>query len=310
MKKILLFLSLFFSLHSETVDILANFAIGELPAKFENVRSAYNVRVPSPHDYLNHFSPYDPDLKKIIIFNPQSVSHILHLLPKEKLVVYVWEPEVHNPEFYNAFSKVYTWDDTLIDGVKFFRFENPYLMPQIENIPKFEDKKLCTMVCWHWTQPRIEIVGFFANKPYGEFEFYGGWGVVNIAGNPMFKGSIPGLHSGPEKIHVLSNYRFCICYENSVHLKGYITEKIFACFAAGCIPVYWGATNIEDYIPKECFIDYRNFKSNEELYQFIKSMTSETYEVYMEAIRDFLVSEKGMEFSPQKFDEVLLESIL
>ena len=34
-----------------------------------------------------------------------------------------------------------------------------------------------------------------------------------------------------EKIAVLKKYKFCICFENTTHLNGYITEKIQNCFA-------------------------------------------------------------------------------
>ena len=71
------------------------------------------------------------------------------------------------------------------------------------------------------------------------------------------------------KIETIKHYKFCICYENTQNIKGYITEKIFDCFAAGVVPIYWGASNIEAYIPKTCFIDQREFQEFEEVYQFI-----------------------------------------
>lgn len=72
------------------------------------------------------------------------------------------------------------------------------------------------------------------------------------------------------KAITLAKYKFCICYENMRDVKGYITEKIFDCFMAGCVPIYWGASNITDYIPADCFIDRRTFTSMEELYVFMK----------------------------------------
>ena len=66
------------------------------------------------------------------------------------------------------------------------------------------------------------------------------------------------------KIDVLKKYRFCICYENIKDVSGYVTEKIFDAFWAGCIPVYLGADNISDHVPKNCFISRRDFGSDEE----------------------------------------------
>ena len=70
---------------------------------------------------------------------------------------------------------------------------------------------------------------------------------------------------------------------------------------AGCVPIYWGANNIEDYIPKNCFIDRRDFSSNEQLYAFIKNMKKEEYESYLENIQNFLESEKAQLFSVDTF---------
>ena len=101
-----------------------------------------------------------------------------------------------------------------------------------------------------------------------------------------------------------------MCLENSICLKGYITEKIFGCFAAGCVPIYLGATNVEEYIPKDCFIDFRDFTSYEHLYQFIKNMPKSVYEEYIANIRKFLKSEEAQMFSPQYFNEIMKEAVV
>lgn len=94
-----------------------------------------------------------------------------------------------------------------------------------------------------------------------------------------------------DKILTFRNYRFAICYENTV-LAGYISEKIFDCFAAACVPIYLGEAEIERFIPAQCFIDRRKFTSDAQLYEFIKHMTYTTYMKYVEAIGDFV---KGVE---------------
>ena len=45
-----------------------------------------------------------------------------------------------------------------------------------------------------------------------------------------------------DKIRFISEYKFCICPENS-NCAGYVTEKAFQSIDAGCIPVYWGSFN-------------------------------------------------------------------
>ena len=93
-------------------------------------------------------------------------------------------------------------------------------------------------------------------------------------------------------------------------MNGYITEKIFGCFAAGCVPIYWGAPNVEQYIPKDCFIDYRDFKDLNDLYLFMKSMSKETYDAYLNNIRRFLNSSEAHIFSPENFAKMLLDAVV
>ena len=73
--------------------------------------------------------------------------------------------------------------------------------------------------------------------------------------------------------------------------KGYITEKIFDCFFAGVVPIYWGAENITDYVPKEAFIDRRKFQTIKELCQYVDEITEERYEEYLKAADEFITSE-------------------
>jgi hypothetical protein len=41
------------------------------------------------------------------------------------------------------------------------------------------------------------------------------------------------------KLGLLSRYAFHVCPENS-NRPGYVTEKLFHAFRAGCLPIYWG----------------------------------------------------------------------
>ena len=106
------------------------------------------------------------------------------------------------------------------------------------------------------------------------------------------------------KQEVLMNSRFSIVYENIKGLNGYITEKIFDAFTAGNIPIYWGAEDIDDYIPKKCFIDRRNFSNHEELYKFLKNMSEEEYLNYQKSIKNFIENESE-DFTCKKFADII-----
>ena len=106
------------------------------------------------------------------------------------------------------------------------------------------------------------------------------------------------------KQDILIHSRFSIVYENIKGLKGYITEKIFDAFVAGNVPVYWGAEDIDEYIPKECFIDRRSFANHEKLYDFLKDMPEKQYINYQKNIKNF-IENQSEEFSCKKFAETI-----
>lgn len=106
------------------------------------------------------------------------------------------------------------------------------------------------------------------------------------------------------KFEVLGNYTFAICFENSV-LEGWITEKIFDCFYTGTVPVYWGAPDIEQWIPKACFVDMREFAGYEDLRERLHSMTPSEIDGYRDAARDYLHSERFHPFSKRAFAETI-----
>lgn len=224
---------------------------------------------------------------------------------KKHLTLFIWEPPTVQPESYDPkvqepFGKIFTWNDDLVDGIRFFKFHYPVLTQRIEKIPSFEEKKFCTLIASRLSskhpnslyKEREKIIRFFENKPK-EFDLYGrNWEKRKFKN---YRGAIP------NKLEVLKNYKFCICYENTKEMTGYVTEKIFDCFAAGSVPIYWGASNITDYIPAECFIDRRRFSSDEELYSFLKSLSKQRYETYLSAAAQFLKSEKADLFSIDHF---------
>ena len=69
-------------------------------------------------------------------------------------------------------------------------------------------------------------------------------------------------------------YRYCIAMENSI-AKDYVTEKVYDAFAAGCVPIYVGAPNIQEFIPTmDSIIDFREFGSAELLAEELRRLSS------------------------------------
>ncbi len=230
------------------------------------------------------------------------------------------------------FRKIFTYQDDMIDNKKYFKLNYSHRIP--DRIPRdiTQKRKLCTVIAGKKTlnhplelySKRVEAIRWFEEHHPEEFDLYGiNWnkprkfqgGFSKILNRstlirklctkkfPSWRGTIK------NKRDVLKKYKFSICYENCKNVKGYITEKIFDCFFAGCIPVYWGADNITDHTPKECFIDKRDFSTYECLYEYMVNMTAEQYSDYLTAIESFLRSQKPHPFTIDYFIETLTKEI-
>ena len=65
---------------------------------------------------------------------------------------------------------------------------------------------------------------------------------------------------------------------------------IIDCFLAGCIPVYYGAPDIEKFVPKDVYIDYRKFTNFHELNDYLRTFSEEDAKKMLSAARNFLQS--------------------
>jgi alpha(1,3/1,4) fucosyltransferase len=169
---------------------------------------------------------------------------------------------------------------------------------------------------------RIETIKWFENFAPNEFNLYGpGWESSIVPRNRWekllrkasiyafkFWGYQPYISYRGKvatKAEVLHKHKFNICYENTSRWPGYITEKIFDSFFSGCIPVYWGAPDVSMHIPEACFVDRRKFSTHQDLYEYMKSITSTQFLEYQQAILSFLNSEKAKAFYAEKFAETV-----
>lgn len=110
------------------------------------------------------------------------------------------------------------------------------------------------------------------------------------------------------KYDTLAGYWFAICYENS-GVRGYISEKIFDCFFAGTIPIYLGAPDIADYVPRDCFVDKRRFKSYTDLAGYLRSLSDTQKESYRQAGRAFVASDAFRPFSKEYFAQRFIKYV-
>jgi alpha(1,3/1,4) fucosyltransferase len=121
----------------------------------------------------------------------------------------------------------------------------------------------------------------------------------------VYKGAIPALEKG----RVMSAYRFNYCLENTQGIRGLISEKIFDCFAAGTVPIYFGAPDIATHIPSSCYMLYEAHKGLPELHRAISSVTYGKYLEYLSEARKFMTSDRIRAFGTDHFvDTIIAES--
>jgi hypothetical protein len=137
---------------------------------------------------------------------------------------------------------------------------------------------------------REKVADYFETRKEYAFDFFGrnwdGAKYTNYKGAP------------DDKLAVLSEYKFAFCFENSIEPYN-ITEKIFDCFIAGCVPVYLGAPSIGEFVPKDCYVDYSSFSTLGDLYSYIRDMNDAAYQGYISRIERLMASGSLSMFTPE-----------
>lgn len=237
-------------------------------------------------------APSTPEMqrKSILVINECEV-----ILPHN------WTRTTHD-----RFARILTWHPCLWDGNKFLENRFPIVLKTGAFNREFQRRNLVTLIAGNKRSrhplelysKRVEAIRWFEKMHPSDFDLYGvGWDHFATA-IPKLGGAIRRLGLGPflaekfpsyrgaidSKFSVLPEFRFAICYENAQQIPGYITEKIFDCFSAGVIPIYWGAPDILDHVPADCFIDVRKYES----YEHITHMTAHQHRLHLEAIWSFM----------------------
>jgi Glycosyltransferase family 10 (fucosyltransferase) C-term len=131
-----------------------------------------------------------------------------------------------------------------------------------------------------------------------------GWNGEQISWCPLYPAPRYRAWQANAKIpkHELSaEYRFVMAYENFRGHRGYISEKIFDALQAGSVPVYLGEERIAEFVPREAFVDARNFRTPRELLAYLQSCAEPEWEEMRQAGRKFLRSRGFQSFTDEAF---------
>ena len=227
----------------------------------------------------------------------------------EPPVVISWNcPDGFN-KILEMFANIMTWNDDWVDNKRIFKRNIPYyFVKRFGNVP-FEKKKLLVNISGNKTSShplelyseRLKVITWFEQNQPEAFDLYGvGWDKEK---HPSYEGTVF------DKTETYHNYRFALCLENMHEVKGYITEKICDCLTAGIVPVYWGASNITEYVPQGCFIDYTKFDNICELYEFLVGIHEEEYNRYLSSIDSFFIHHDNTPFSEEKLCEYVCQVV-
>jgi Glycosyltransferase family 10 (fucosyltransferase) C-term len=129
---------------------------------------------------------------------------------------------------------------------------------------------------WDWiTNParrprntgKFDGVAYFAVNCVA-FRQEAAWNISTIAGLPIFHGegcTVEGEANakvvGSARSNYTQNYmlfqdfKWCLVMENTA-MKGYVTEKLLNAFLGGCIPIFYGTTQVFEIFNAESFVFY------------------------------------------------------
>ncbi len=298
---------------------------------------------------INGFNLSTSDINKIedseiIIYGNEMPSKLPNKKDIKKSFIILSEshfifPKNFDKKKHKYFNKIFTWNDDYVDGNKYIKLNLARKIPtKIEKNLNLK-KKLCTMITANKYPPykfddelyskRIAFIRWFEKNSPNDFDLYGtGWDEYRFR-NPkilrilnripsapkfyakLFNQSYPSYRgSVKEKLDIMKDYKFSISFENAKNIPGYISEKIFHSFFASCVPIYWGANNVLSYIPKNCFIDFRDFKNYNDVFKYIKNISEKDYMNYLDNIELFLNSEQSTQFNSNEFAKIVVNSIL
>ena len=244
----------------------------------------------------------------------------------------VIKPQNWKRQQHAEFLKIFTWNDDFVDGEKYIKLNFSQRVQTTEPEKTLRPKFCCLIATakknshpFELYSKRVEAIRWFEKFHLDEFDLYGGgWDLFTFSGpkvvralnrvKPLRRMLAPKFPSYrgmvKSKRETLLQYQFSICYENGEKIPGYVTEKIFDSMFAGCIPVYWGAPNITDFVPVNCFVDKRNYSSYEALYQALRNMSLEKISEYQTNIRNYLLSDQFAPYTAEYFASTLTKELV
>lgn len=274
----------------------------------------------------------DPGVRHVLYFD-YSWRMALHdpwlrQVSRDRRALAMIEPSNVNPSLYymgglrGRFKLVFTYDLALLRrhpeyvaihvpaGADMLHYRD-HPLPR----PSFADRQLLVAVNanrWSYMpqstyRMRLALFRYFERAVGEGFDLYGrDWNravgpfqrIFGLRHLTCYRGEI---QSEEEKLRIMGRYRFALCVENNATQAGYVSEKMLDCLCARCVPVYHGWRGAQDLVPRDAWIDLREFRSWKALVRFLRSMTAVQHQRYVDAGERFLRSPAAARLTTQNF---------
>jgi alpha(1,3/1,4) fucosyltransferase len=234
-------------------------------------------------------------------FKKKAKSYILFkLTPRENKILIALEsplhsPENHNVKLYKRFGTILTWNKPNTDNRSIIY--TPWPQKDIDsklNLEKTNDRKenICAVYSFFpksgkkdlYSKRQEFINNWNENYPQIQIDIYGkGW-----ESDSRFKNQYFGI--AEDKLEKLKEYKYSLVFEN-LNSSYYVTEKIFDSLKAGCIPIYYGCSEVNHLVPEHLFIRITDLENLTDIYQKLTQLNGEDFNNFLERNNEYLKSD-------------------
>jgi hypothetical protein len=243
-----------------------------------------------------------------------------------------------NLKIHEDFDVVFTWSKKLLktNPEKYFYLNYSHdikaeeIAVIVDDKPIQRNKKIMISANKKCDYPgelyseRERVINWYVDRQSKDFDLYGiRWDVLILQANPVtrffnslnirykfWSKHVP-VYKGKakSKFELYRKYKFAYCFENASGIKGYITEKIFDCIRCGIVPIYYGDDSISEYIPYDCYINFSEFDSLENLDSYLRDMTDDVYLGFQKEMKNFLLSAAFIPYTSDYFALEILNAV-
>lgn len=162
----------------------------------------------------------------------------------------------------------------------------------IKPMPNFENRE--------GYKSRLEAIQYFSKD--SDFDLYGyNWDKPVRYTHKYDKAIRKSYRGSPiDKFETLRKYKFSISFDNA-YLGGLVQYLVDSLYT-GAVPIYWGAPDVAELVPENCFIDFRKFDCDfSKLDAYLRSMDETEYNKYIKNINAWIASPAAYKLSQEHY---------